>query len=265
MSSAKALLRKNKSPKPKTPPKQPLKRQPKQIRGKLRSYQMEGLNWLINLYENGLCGILGDEMGLGKTLQTIAFVAHLKTLKAVGPVLVVCPLNVLTNWCNEFARWAPTLEVVRFHGPERELNRVLRDRLDIGTFDVLVTTFEMVRAAENVVVNRFHYQCVVVDEAHRVKNDSAQISESLRGVTGFFKILLTGTPLQNNLRELWSLLNFLYPEQFESAHSFDRGFNLIGNKVNEDTMWQSQKVLKLFMLRRFKVDVANLPPKLETK
>lgn len=267
LSGARKALKAKKKTKEDLPKlKEPLSEQPVEIAGNLRQYQLAGLNWVVNLYDQGLSGILADEMGLGKTLQTIAFITFLRYTRGVeGPFLIVCPLNVLTNWCNEFSRWSPDLVVVRYHGPERELNRVLRDKLDIGTFDVLVTTFEMVLSAQNVITDRFNYQLIVVDEAHRVKNELAQISESLRQAKSFSKLLLTGTPLQNNLRELWSLLNFLYPEQFVSAGSFDRGFNLIGNKVNEETMLASQRVLKLFMLRRLKSEVANLPPKSETK
>lgn len=126
--------------------------------------------------------------------------------------------------------------VVRFHGPQKERDRVLRDQLDFGTFDVIVTTFEMIVSADSHISRRFCYQYVVVDEAHRVKNETTLISENMRKITSFGKILLTGTPLQNNLHELWSLLNYLYPEQFISALPFDKGFDLIANQVNEDIM-----------------------------
>lgn len=119
MDTAKKTLQKTK----KEPTKATiLETQPEGINGEMRGYQLDGLNWLIKLYDKGLCGILGDEMGLGKTLQTVSMIHYLKTVRnRPGPFLIVCPLNVLANWCNEFSRWAPNLIVVRFHGPKRVL------------------------------------------------------------------------------------------------------------------------------------------------
>eukprot|EP01083_Nonionella_stella_P133653 406355_1 len=239
---------------------------PKSIRATLRPYQKEGITWMVKQHDQGISAILADEMGLGKTLQSMTFLAYLKEVRQLaGPYLIVCPLNVLTMWVNEFARFCPTMRVVRFHGPEKERQRIIRDKLDFGTFDVLVTTFEMALSAEEFLKNQFVFQYIVLDEAHRIKNEEAQISESLRKIRSYGRLLLTGTPLQNNLHELWSLLNFMFPEQFDSAEPFDTGFDLVSNRVNQDTLWASKMALSPFMLRRLKSEVVDLPPKIETK
>uniref|UniRef100_A0A7N9CKN3 SNF2 related chromatin remodeling ATPase 1 n=1 Tax=Macaca fascicularis TaxID=9541 RepID=A0A7N9CKN3_MACFA len=211
--------------------------------GPLRDYQIRGLNWLISLYENGVNGILADEMGLGKTLQTIALLGYLKHYRNIpGPHMVLVPKSTLHNWMNEFKRWVPSLRVICFVGDKDARAAFIRDEMMPGEWDVCVTSYEMV-IKEKSVFKKFHWRYLVIDEAHRIKNEKSKLSEIVREFKSTNRLLLTGTPLQNNLHELWALLNFLLPDVFNSAD-----------------------VLKPFLLRRIKTDVEkSLPPKKEIK
>jgi len=242
--------------------------QPKTIvNGTMRPYQREGLAWLVKMHNNGVGGILGDEMGLGKTLQIISFLAWLKETKNMGgPHLVITPLSVLSAWMNEFKRWCPSMRVSRFHGPKNERARLRKDVFNHGDFDVCVTTYESVLAAPHFFKSHFVWRYVIIDEAQRIKNECAQLSKCLRGVRAFNAFLLTGTPLQNNLHELWSLLNFLYPEVFVSSKKFDESFDLSKSLIQKDMLEKAGHLLDAIMLRRVKTDVEpNLPKKTETK
>ncbi|EOD41894.1 hypothetical protein EMIHUDRAFT_60956 [Emiliania huxleyi CCMP1516] len=166
----------------------------------------------------GLSPILGDEMGLGKTLQTIAVIAHLKFgLKQPGASLVVCPLSVLSTWCAELKRWCPSLRTIKLHSSDVAERERLKTQIGetIGEYDVVVTTYEMV-----------HWRLLVLDEGHVLKNVETEIAQTVRKMHFVSALLLTGTPLQNNLTELWALLNLLYPDTFPEAAVFDEGFNL---------------------------------------
>ncbi|KAG5844892.1 hypothetical protein ANANG_G00132990 [Anguilla anguilla] len=179
--------------------------------GKLRDYQIRGLNWLISLYENGINGILADEMGLGKTLQTISLLGYMKHYRNIpGPHMVLVPKSTLYNWMNEFARWVPSLKAVCLIGDREERNAFIRDVLLPGEWDVCVTSYEML-IREKTVFKKFNWRYLVIDEAHRIKNEKSKLSEIVREFKTTNRLLLTGTPLQNNLHELWSLLNFLLP------------------------------------------------------
>uniref|UniRef100_A0A7S1V1Z3 Chromatin-remodeling complex ATPase chain n=1 Tax=Grammatophora oceanica TaxID=210454 RepID=A0A7S1V1Z3_9STRA len=273
-----------------------LTKQPNCIKfGTLKGYQLEGLNWMIHLAEKGLNGILADEMGLGKTLQSISILAYqYEFMKVQGPHLVCVPKSTLSNWMNELNRWCPSLRAIKFHGvkEEREMlkeeyfsneaashdgRRPERRYKDHGewvddnsdnprAWDVCVTTYEVCNT-ERKTLQKFAWKYLVIDEAHRLKNEASMFSKTVRSFHTQYRLLLTGTPLQNNLHELWALLNFLLPDIFTSSEQFDEWFNLEIDDEDAKTQMISQlhKILRPFMIRRLKADVAKgLPPKTET-
>ncbi|GLI59043.1 hypothetical protein VaNZ11_000871 [Volvox africanus] len=235
--------------------------------GTLREYQMQGLNWMIHLYDNGINGILADEMGLGKTLQTISLVAYLYEYRGItGPHIVITPKSTLGNWVNEFRRFCPIVRVTKFHGNNEERMHQKESTCAPGRFDVVVTSYEMVIKEKNH-FKRFHWRYIIIDEAHRIKNENSRLSQVVRQLKTNYRLLITGTPLQNNLHELWALLNFLLPEIFSSAEKFEEWFSMgDGSKEKEaEVVQQLHKVLRPFLLRRVKSDVERgLPPKKET-
>ena len=257
---------------PPMPPKRPLDEQPDSVvGGEMRDYQLVGLDWMADSCErHGLSPILGDEMGLGKTLQTISVIAHMaRARKLPGAALVVCPLSVLSTWCAELKRWAPSLRAIKLHSSDTTERERLRSRLieEVGEYDVVVTTYEMVKspALQGVLVQKVHWRLVVLDEGHVLKNSETEISKTVRKMHFVHALLLTGTPLQNNLTELWALLNLLYPEVFTTTDVFDEAFNIGQGKLEGDTLRHAHQLLQLLMLRRLKENVAKaLPPKLET-
>lgn len=193
--------------------------------GEMRDYQIRGLNWMISLYENGINGILADEMGLGKTLQTISLLGYLKNFRNnPGPHIVIVPKSTLQNWLNEFKKWCPSLRAACLIGDQETRNTFIRDVLMPGEWDVCVTSYEMC-IKEKSVFKKFNWRYMVIDEAHRIKNEKSKLSEILREFKTANRLLLTGTPLQNNLHELWALLNFLLPDVFNSSEDFDAWFN----------------------------------------
>ncbi|CAM9417402.1 unnamed protein product, partial [Choristocarpus tenellus] len=241
---------------------------PSAIKATLHDHQRDGLNWMAHMYKNGMPIILGDQMGLGKTLQSITFIAYLRDeLKVRGPYLVVVPLSVLSNWISEMEKFCPSLRSVRFHGPREERNRIKGEEIkDLAEFDVVVTTYEMLSSEANFFKRRFLWQAVIVDEGHRLKNDKSQLSQKLKQVTAICRVLLTGTPLQNNLRELWALLHFLMPDVFSAptAERFEQGFDLAKGVCSPERLRQARELLSLLMLRRVKDQVKiPLPPKEE--
>jgi SWI/SNF-related matrix-associated actin-dependent regulator of chromatin subfamily A member 5 len=242
--------------------------QPPGIRGTMRPYQIEGLNWLVRLHQHGINGILADEMGLGKTLQTIALLAFLKVYKGIrGPHLVIAPKSTLGNWNLEFEKFCPDFRVVRFHGDQEERARVAASQLIVNRFDVCVTSYE-IAILEKAVLRKFHWRYLIIDEAHRIKNENSVLSQVVRMYNSQNRLLITGTPLQNNLHELWALLNFLLPDVFSSSEDFDAWFEQVEGTTEEDAkaemVRQLHAVLRPFLLRRLKSEVAReLPPKKE--
>ncbi|KAI9122768.1 hypothetical protein K1719_005657 [Acacia pycnantha] len=239
--------------------------QPSCIQGKMRDYQLAGLNWLIRLYENGINGILADEMGLGKTLQTISLLGYLHEFRGItGPHMVVAPKSTLGNWMNEIRRFCPVLRPVKFLGNPDERRHIREELLVAGKFDVCVTSFEMA-IKEKSALRRFSWRYIIIDEAHRIKNENSLLSKTMRLYNTNYRLLITGTPLQNNLHELWALLNFLLPEIFGSSETFDEWFQISGENDQQEVVQQLHKVLRPFLLRRLKSDVEKgLPPKKET-
>jgi SWI/SNF-related matrix-associated actin-dependent regulator of chromatin subfamily A member 5 len=256
----------------------------------MRDYQLEGLNWLISCHANGISAILADEMGLGKTLQTIALLAWCKDqcaaaaaaaaagagAPATGDVLflVLAPKSTLANWERECARFCPSLTTAVLIGTPEERAAIIEARLRPGTargarrWDLLIASYEMA-SIEALALRRLPFYYLVVDEAHRLKNEGSLLACVVRDFTSAHRLLLTGTPLQNDLHELWALLNFLLPSVFADARHFDAWFERAAGSSDEDAkarmVSQLHGVLRPFMLRRLKVDVAKgLPPKKET-
>ncbi len=240
---------------------------PSSIKATLYEHQVQGLSWLMYMYENGMPAILGDQMGLGKTLQSIALMAALKENDIQGPHLVVAPLSVLSNWITELNRFCPSLRLVRFHGPKDERNRIKEEELhDLQEFDVVVTTYEMFAAETTLFQRRFIWRLLVVDEGHRLKNEKSQLSMKLNMVHAYCRILLTGTPIQNNLRELWALLHFMLPDVFPAGSTikFEEGFDLTKGFCDTNRMEEARGLLSKLMLRRVKDQISiALPPRTE--
>ncbi len=232
--------------------------------GTMRSYQVAGLNWMISLYHHGINGILADEMGLGKTLQTISFLGYLKFYRATPRFhLVVVPKSTLDNWRREFAHWVPGFDVIVLQGTKEERAALIEARLMPQKFDVLITTYEMC-LREKHALKKLSWEYIVIDEAHRIKNVDSMLSQIVRAFTSRSRLLITGTPLQNNLMELWALLNFLLPDVFSNAEDFDAWFKDKGEDDQDQVVKQLHKVLRPFLLRRVKADVEkSLLPKKE--
>ena len=231
--------------------------------GEMRDYQVAGLNWLVSLHENGISGILADEMGLGKTLQTIAFLGYLRFVCDIkGPHLIAVPKSTLDNWHREFKRWIPEVDVLILQGAKEDRHQLINERVVDEKFDVLITSYEMV-LREKSVLRKFAWEYIIVDEAHRIKNEESSLAQIIRGFSSRNRLLITGTPLQNNLHELWALLNFLMPDVFGESEAFDSWFS--SQNADSDTVVQQlHKVLRPFLLRRVKSDVEkSLLPKKE--
>ncbi|KAJ6471280.1 SNF2 family DNA-dependent ATPase [Mycena vitilis] len=291
--------------------------------GRLKDYQLEGLQWMVGLNQQGISGILADEMGLGKTLQTIAFAAHLRE-HGTRPFLVVCPLSVLHNWVEEFARFAPGIPVLMYHGTPAERAEMRRTVLSLpggwpsasasssasskaaaasnskaasskaaanskaassnskaanananaahdahfGAFPVVVTTYDLV-IRDRPVLAGIPWGYIVVDEGHRLKNMNCALMREVKRYSSAGRMVLTGTPLHNNLAELWSLLNFILPDIFDDIDAFQEWFSLprmnalLPSARMGTFISKLHTILKPFLLRRMKVDVLGsaLPPK----
>ncbi|KAL8723883.1 MAG: hypothetical protein Q9181_007110 [Wetmoreana brouardii] len=247
--------------------------------GKMRDYQLEGLTWLSCLYQVGLNGILADEMGLGKTVQLISFLAFLREKGTNGPFLILGPLSTVTNWVNEFKRWAPKIPVVMYHGNPQTRAQIRRQQLKGNArgerFPVVCTSYEICMRDKKYLAT-YQWKYIVVDEGHRLKNFNCKLVKELKQYPTDSRMILTGTPLQNNLSELWSLLNYLLPEAFSDLEHFESIFNfsdvqdkdspeyLLTKERRQDTIDSLHAILKPFLLRRVKADVENhLPPKRE--
>lgn len=245
--------------------------------GTLKKYQLQGLNWMVNLHINKLNGILADEMGLGKTIQSISLICYLMENKDLsGPYLIVAPLSTLTNWRLEFEKWAPRIKKVVYKGNQAERKNLLY-HMKNHKFNVCITTYEYILKDKSD-LSKFQWQYIIVDEGHKMKNSKSKFSHILGQIyNSEHRILLTGTPLQNNLTELWSLLNFLLPKVFTSSEDFEKWFKMpIKRKtgldkeieLNEEEklliVTRFHRVLKPFILRRVKKEVeSELPQKLE--
>jgi len=236
---------------------------PSYVHGQMRDYQVTGLNWLVSLHENGISGILADEMGLGKTLQTISFLGYLRFVSGInGPHLVVVPKSTLDNWKREFERWIPDIDVFVLQGDKEARHDLINERLVDEKFDVCITSYEMI-LREKSHLKKFAWEYIIIDEAHRIKNEESSLAQIIRVFNSRNRLLITGTPLQNNLHELWALLNFLLPDVFGDSEAFDQWFS--SQEGDADVVVQQlHKILRPFLLRRVKADVEkSLLPKKE--
>ncbi|RAL04367.1 putative SNF2 family helicase/ATPase (Swr1) [Aspergillus ibericus CBS 121593] len=252
---------------------------PHLLRGTLREYQHFGLDWLAGLYTNHINGILADEMGLGKTIQTIALLAHLAVEHEVwGPHLVVVPTSVILNWEMEFKKWCPGFKIMTYYGNQEERRQKRKGWMDDTSWNVLITSYQLVLQDQQVLKRRsWHY--MILDEAHNIKNFRSQRWQALLTFRTRARLLLTGTPLQNNLTELWSLLFFLMPsdgdeegiEGFADLRNFSEWFRRPVEQILEhgrETMDEEAKrvvtklhtVLRPYILRRLKADVEKQMP-----
>ncbi|XP_061175393.1 probable global transcription activator SNF2L2 [Saccostrea echinata] len=244
------------------------------VNGKLKEYQIKGLEWLVSLYNNHLNGILADEMGLGKTIQTIGLITYLMEKKKVnGPFLIIVPLSTLSNWVLEFEKWAPSVIKIAYKGSPTT-RRMIAPQLKAAKFNVLLTTYEYI-IKDKAALSKLRWRYMIIDEGHRMKNHHCKLTQVLNThYSAPHRLLLTGTPLQNKLPELWALLNFLLPSIFKSCSTFEQWFNapfaMTGEKVElnqEETLLiirRLHKVLRPFLLRRLKKEVeSQLPDKVE--
>ena len=243
--------------------------QPKMLTAQLKEYQLKGLNWLVHLYEQGINGILADEMGLGKTVQSISVMGYLAEKHNIwGPFLVIAPSSTLHNWQQEITRFVPDLKVLPYWGNARD-RKVLRkfwDRKHItytkdSPFHVLVTSYQLV-VQDVQYFQKIRWQYMILDEAQAIKSSQSSRWKCLLGFHCRNRLLLTGTPIQNNMQELWALLHFIMPSLFDSHDEFSDWFSKdieshtqSNTKLNEDQLKRLHTILKPFMLRRIKKHV----------
>ncbi|XP_071720212.1 chromatin-remodeling ATPase INO80-like [Rutidosis leptorrhynchoides] len=245
-------------------------RTPELFKGSLKDYQLKGLQWLVNCYEQGLNGILADEMGLGKTIQAMAFLAHLAEEKNIwGPFLVVAPTSVLNNWADEIGRFCPDLKTLPYWGGIQE-RTVLRKNINPkrlyrreAGFHILITSYQLLVSDEKY-FRRVKWQYMVLDEAQAIKSSTSIRWKTLLSFNCRNRLLLTGTPVQNNMAELWALLHFIMPTLFDSHEQFNEWFSKgienhaeHGGTLNEHQLSRLHAILKPFMLRRVKKDVVS--------
>ena len=243
--------------------------QPKMLAAQLKEYQLKGLNWLVNLYEQGINGILADEMGLGKTVQSISVMGYLAEKYNIwGPFLVIAPSSTLHNWQQEITRFVPDLKCLPYWGnaKDRKILRKFWDRKHItynrdSAFHVLITSYQLV-VQDTQYFQKIRWQYMILDEAQAIKSSQSSRWKSLLGFHCRNRLLLTGTPIQNNMQELWALLHFIMPSLFDSHDEFSEWFSKdieshaqSNTKLNEDQLKRLHMILKPFMLRRVKKHV----------
>lgn len=232
--------------------------QPKGLQAELRPYQNQGLNYLNFLREYGFGGILADEMGLGKTIQTLSFIQYLKEKGAKGPNLIVVPTSVLPNWEREAEKFVPELGRLIIYGTRREGMFV-----KIKDADLVITTYALLRR-DLEELQKYEFNSIILDEAQNIKNPNTITARSVRKLASKLRICLSGTPIENNLFELWSLFEFLMPGFLGSQHSFQRGIVKPIKDGDVETLDYLRTRVKPFILRRTKNEVAkDLPPKVE--
>ncbi|XP_070597974.1 chromodomain-helicase-DNA-binding protein 1-like isoform X3 [Erythrolamprus reginae] len=226
----------------------------------LHPYQLEGVNWMISCYETGHGCILGDEMGLGKTCQTICLLLCLSGKLHRRPFVIICPLSVLNNWRDELKRFSPSLSTVIYSGGKEERAELQQDLKSNHGFHILLITYEMC-LKDATFLKRFNWTCLVVDEAQRLKNQDSLFHKTLSEYSTDFRLLLTGTPIQNNLQELYSMLAFIEPVIFpkELANEFVSYYH----EIEKDTekVKELHSLLQPLLLRRVKAEVSEEIPK----
>ncbi|KAL8898436.1 MAG: hypothetical protein Q9192_002080 [Flavoplaca navasiana] len=243
--------------------------QPKMLNAQLKEYQLKGLGWLVNLYEQGINGILADEMGLGKTVQSISVMAYLAEKHDIwGPFLVVAPSSTLHNWQQEITRFVPDLKCLPYWGnaKDRKVLRKFWDRKHItynkdSPFHVLITSYQLV-VQDMQYFQKIRWQYMILDEAQAIKSAQSTRWKALLGFHCRNRLLLTGTPIQNSMQELWALLHFIMPSLFDSHDEFSEWFSKdieshaqSHTKLNEAQLKRLHAILRPFMLRRVKKHV----------
>ena len=224
---------------------------PNDLKTKLRDYQVTGFKWFKNLSYLGFGGVLADEMGLGKTVQTIAFLLSEKDKKSI----IIAPTSLVYNWKNEFLKFAPSIKVCVIHGNKNERTKIIEN---IDDYDVILTTYGTLRNDEES-YEKLKFDYCILDEGQNIKNPLAQSTKSVKNINAKSKFVLTGTPIENNLIELWSIFDFVMPNYLYNTTTFKKKFI-----DNDDTKIELQKYIRPFMLRRLKKDViSELPDKIE--
>lgn len=232
---------------------------PQGLNAQLRSYQMQGLAYLNFLSEYGFGGILADEMGLGKTIQTLAFIQYMVEHKHKGANLIVVPTSVLPNWEREAEKFVPSLKRLIIYGTRRE--NMFKQ---ISKSDLVITTYALLRR-DLEEIEKFDFNTIILDEAQNIKNPNTITARSVRKLNARMRLCLSGTPIENNLFELWSLFEFLMPGFLGSQHSFQRGIIKPIKDGDPETLEYLRARVRPFILRRTKAEVArDLPPKVES-
>ncbi|EDO08255.1 SNF2 family N-terminal domain containing protein [Babesia bovis T2Bo] len=247
----------------------------------LKPHQEFGVDWLLKSFLTG-GAILSDEMGLGKTIQTLCFLSYLKLMKIEGPHLIVVPLSTVGNWLREIHRFTPHLTSIKICGSRTERQHAMEDRLAYkGLYDLYITTYETVKSEEEFFVETIpRWQCLILDEAHRIKNQSGAARHSMDRILANMRLLLTGTPLQNNAMELFTLINFMFPDIFKDTTLMDEVFRNVPRKhgrgamsaaalavasantnFSKEDLESIKTLLSRVMLRRLKEEAITLHPK----
>ncbi|CAD8142389.1 unnamed protein product [Paramecium pentaurelia] len=236
--------------------------------GQLQQYQVQGLDWLVSLYNNSLNGILADEMGLGKTIQAISLLCYLiETKKNYGPFFIIAPLSTLSNWVNEFEKWAPKIKKVIYKGTP-QVRQQISKQMSTTIWNICLTTYEFL-LQDNLELSKYQWKYIIVDEGHSLKNSMKKLDITLgQQYQHERRLLLTSAPLQNNIAELRAMLKFLLPKVFSSDEDFEKwfqmpqsqmGFNEKDCQLDEEKQLlivsRLQQVLRPFLLRRLKKDV----------
>ncbi|KHG40727.1 MAG: DEAD/DEAH box helicase [Aphanizomenon flos-aquae KM1D3_PB] len=238
---------------------------PQSFRGELRPYQERGAGWLAFLERWGLGACLADDMGLGKTIQFIAFLLHLKEENVLEkPTLLVCPTSVMGNWQKEVKKFAPTIKVLEYHGDKRPKGKAFTEA--VNKHDIVITSYSLIHR-DIKLLKAVEWQIIVLDEAQNVKNSDAKQSQAVRQLETTFRIALTGTPVENRLQELWSILDFLNPGYLGNKQFFQRRFAMPIEKYGDTaSLNQLRSLVQPFILRRLKSDkdiIQDLPEKQE--
>ena len=243
---------------------------PSNFHGKLRPYQRKGVSWLAFLKQFGFGACLADDMGLGKTIQLISLLLHDRdkpqNASKIGPALLICPMSIVGNWHKELQRFAPSLNVMVHHGHERLSGEAFEQ--EAIRHDIVITTYSLaLRDKEH--LSHLEWEYVVVDEAQNIKNDAAKQTQAIKKLNATHKIALTGTPVENRLSELWSIMEFLNPGYLGSGTDFRKNFAIPIERYRDSNRAESLKrLVQPFVLRRLKTDktiIADLPDKMEMK
>lgn len=245
---------------------------PATFQGRLRPYQLKGVSWLAFLKQFGFGSCLADDMGLGKTIELITLLLHDRDLAAKqsvslsGPALLICPMSIVGNWHKELQRFAPSLKVMVHHGHERLSGEAFAQ--EAKQHDIVLTTYSLaLRDKEH--LSPIDWEYVVVDEAQNIKNDAAKQTQAIKSLDASYRIALTGTPVENRLSELWSIMEFLNPGYLGSGADFRKTFSLPIERYHDSNRAETLKrVIQPFVLRRLKTDktiIADLPDKMEMK